>query len=164
MKYLFLVLFMFLPGNTRVETFTSAPHITTFKTTTAAPVTLIFATKKRASRTRSSVNCTRSSSKNNITTDKFAMGFQKHNKGVGSLLVRLISSWLPYADNVGHSVLHANNEFISYVMNLDENKVPHKWKGKIILCSIQLAQWGDKLGGDMLRMYYNIVKHCFDDE
>lgn len=107
------------------------------------------------------------SSVTNVTSawDKAMMeAVRRHNKEVGSLVVRLISSLLPYADNVGHTVLHANNEFISYIMNLDETKVPHKWKGRIILFSIQLAQWGDNLGGKMLQMFHDIVKQCFDDE
>ena len=94
----------------------------------------------------------------------YRKGKQNHNKQCGCMIVRFISSFLPHADGIGHKVLHANNEFVNYIMNLDEKKVSHKTKGRIIMLSISIAQWGDNVGSKILQMYYDIVNKCFEIE
>lgn len=80
------------------------------------------------------------------------------NKKLGQIIVEDISSLLPKVDSIGHKVLHANNELISYILNL--NEIPHFLKKDLILLSIKLAQAGDNLGSDMLQLYYDIVDKC----
>lgn len=98
-----------------------------------------------------------------IIGDCYRKGVKNHNKHCGCMIVKLVSSFLPYADTIGHTVLHANNDFITYIMNMDEKKISHKTKGRIILLSIRLAQWGDNVGGHVLQMYHDLVQKCFDD-
>lgn len=81
-----------------------------------------------------------------------------NKKEVGRNIVELISSSLPKVDTIGHTVLHANNEFISYILNL--NEVPDHFKKDIILLSIKLAQYGDDAGSHLLQLYYDIVEKC----
>lgn len=76
--------------------------------------------------------------------------------GVG--VIKFISSSLPYFDTVGHSLLRANNEFITYILNTDLTPVV---KEEIILGSIRLAQLCDNTGSVMLQFYYDIVSACF---
>lgn len=102
---------------------------------------------------KKSLDCHREAMKKNI---------RNHNKAVGYFIIKSISSFLPYADTIGHKVLHADNEFINFVMNLDDSKIPHELKGKIILSSIKMAQKGDEFGSHMLQWYYDIVKRCFE--
>ena len=68
-----------------------------------------------------------------------------------------ISSFLPEFDQIGHNVLHANNEFISYILSLDY--VNDVIKKEIILTSIKFAQYGDDFGSYLLQMYYDIVNY-----
>lgn len=98
-----------------------------------------------------------------IIGDCCRKGMKTHNKQCGCLIVKLVSSLLPCADTIGHKVLHANNDFISYIMKIDDKKLSHKNKGRIILFSIRLAQWGDNFGGRVLQVYHDIVQKCFDD-
>lgn len=90
-------------------------------------------------------------------------GIKNHNKECGYMIIKFISSFLPHADTIGHKILHANNEFIAYIINLDEKVLPHKLKSQIVLLTIKIAQMGDEFGGHILQMYYDIVKKCFDD-
>lgn len=88
---------------------------------------------------------------------------KKHNQAVGYMIVKAISSLLPHVDTIGHRVLHADNEFIHYILNMDDAKIPHKWKTRIILFSIRMAQKGDEAGSHMLQWYYDIVQNCFKE-
>jgi hypothetical protein len=76
----------------------------------------------------------------------------------GFFVVKAISSGLPYVDNIGHRVLHANDVFISQIINAD---IPHELKESIILSSIKLSMLGDQFGGHLLHMYYVIVEKSF---
>ena len=73
-------------------------------------------------------------------------------------IVEQISSLLPKVDSIGHNVLHANNEFINYI--LEHNIFDDITKKNIILLSIKMAQMGDNFGSYILQIYYNIVDKC----
>ena len=77
-------------------------------------------------------------------------------KEIGYNIVKSISAILPHVDSIGHSILHADNELIVYVINMDN--IPHELKAYIILLSIKFAQYGDNFGSQMLQLYYNIVE------
>lgn len=99
-----------------------------------------------------------------IIKDCINKGIRNHRKACGILILKSVSALLPYVDTIGHKVLHANNEFINYVLSLNEKYVPHKIKGKIILLMVRMAQSGDNFGGKMLQWYHDIVKSCFEQE
>mgnify|MGYP001401309783 CR=1 FL=1 len=82
----------------------------------------------------------------------------ENSKIVGKKVVLGISSLLPKVDNIGHNVLHANNEFISYILSHDI--LNDHLKKEIVLASIRLAQQGDDMGSHLLQLYYNIVESC----
>ena len=82
----------------------------------------------------------------------------KNNKQLGRIIVEQISSLLPKVDSIGHNILHANNEFINYI--LEHNLFDDATKKSIILSSIRLAQYGDDAGSQILQLYYNIVDKC----
>lgn len=79
----------------------------------------------------------------------------EQQKVIGKKIVIEISSLLPHFDGIGHQVLHANNEFISHILSLQD--VPDELKKDIILLSIKFAQYGDNFGSYLLQMYYDIV-------
>ena len=82
----------------------------------------------------------------------------KNNKQLGRIIVEQISSLLPKVDSIGHNILHANNEFINYI--LEHNLFDDATKKSIILASIRLAQYGDDAGSQILQLYYNMVDKC----
>lgn len=84
---------------------------------------------------------------------------EKMKKCFGYDIVKTISSILPHIDSIGHRILHADNQFINYIIS--QHDIPHDLKGKIILFSIQLAQNGDNFGTSILQLYYDIVEKCF---
>ena len=84
---------------------------------------------------------------------------EKLEKTVGYNIVKTISSILPHVDSIGHKILHADNEFITHIINM--NSIPHDVKGQIILLSIKFAQYGDNFGTKILQLYYDIVENCF---
>lgn len=84
---------------------------------------------------------------------------EKLEKIVGYNIVKTISSILPHVDSIGHKILHADNEFITHIINM--NSIPHDVKGQIILLSIKFAQYGDNFGTKILQLYYDIVEKCF---
>lgn len=84
---------------------------------------------------------------------------EKIEKIVGYNIVKTISSILPHVDSIGHKILHADNEFITHIINM--NSIPHDVKGQIILLSIKFAQYGDNFGTKILQLYYDIVEKCF---
>jgi hypothetical protein len=77
------------------------------------------------------------------------------NQQIGYLMVKIISSILPYVDTIGHKVLHMDDEIINYFINL-ENISP-ELKKNIILGIIHISQDGDHFGAQMLQLYYDIV-------
>lgn len=79
-------------------------------------------------------------------------------RNLGRVIVEKTSSYLPKVDTIGHKVLHANNEFISAVLNMHD--LPHDLRKDIVLWSIKLAQYGDNMGTHMLQMYYDLVDKC----
>lgn len=79
-------------------------------------------------------------------------------RNLGRIIVEKTSSYLPKVDTIGHKVLHANNEFISAVLNMHD--LPHDLRKDIVLWSIKLAQYGDNMGTHMLQMYYDLVDKC----
>lgn len=79
-------------------------------------------------------------------------------KYIGRIIVEKISALLPHVDSIGHNILHANNEFINYI--LEHNLFSDETKKSIILGSIRLAQYGDDAGSHLLQLYYNIVEKC----
>ena len=80
------------------------------------------------------------------------------DKYLGKLIVEKISALLPRVDTIGHNVLHANNEFIDYILN--DTNLSEIMKKKIVLMSIQLAIMGDNMGSTFLQLYYDIVDKC----
>ena len=84
--------------------------------------------------------------------EKHTLNIREH---VGNSVVKTISSILPHVDNIGHSVLHANNLFINDILN--NPVLDQETKKNIILFSIKLAQYGDDMGSHLLQVYYNIV-------
>ena len=78
------------------------------------------------------------------------------NKRLGQYIVEKISSTLPLVDNIGHKVLHLNNEFINYILN--NMNIDYSLKKEIILNSIKISQAGDDFGSTLLELYYNIVE------
>jgi hypothetical protein len=83
---------------------------------------------------------------------------EMNNKQLGRIIVEQISSMLPKVDSIGHNILHANNEFINYI--LEHNLFDDATKKSIILASIRLAQYGDDAGSQILQLYYDIVEKC----
>ncbi len=79
-------------------------------------------------------------------------------KYIGRIVVEKISALLPHVDSIGHNILHANNEFINYI--LEHDLFNDATKKSIILGSIRLAQYGDDAGSHLLQLYYNIVEKC----
>lgn len=79
-------------------------------------------------------------------------------RNLGRVIVEKTSSLLPKVDTIGHKVLHANNEFISAVLNMHD--LPHDLRKDIVLWSIKLAQYGDNMGSHMLQVYYDLVDRC----
>jgi len=80
------------------------------------------------------------------------------DKYLGKLIVEKISALLPKVDTIGHSVLHANNEFIDYILN--DTNLSEMMKKNIVLTSIKLAIMGDNMGSTLLQLYYDIVDKC----
>lgn len=80
------------------------------------------------------------------------------NKYLGRVLVERISELLPKVDTIGHKVLHANNEFIDYILN--HTHYSDLMKKNIILASIKLSIMGDNFGSQLLHLYYDIVDKC----
>jgi len=78
------------------------------------------------------------------------------DKRLGQYIVEKISSTLPSVDNIGHKVLHLNNEFINYILN--NINIDYSLKKEIILNSIKISQAGDNIGSNLLELYYNIVE------
>ena len=89
--------------------------------------------------------------------DNLSNFIDESKRNLGKETVIKISSFLPHFDQIGHNVLHANNEFISYILSLDN--VPEELKKEIILSSIKFAQYGDNFGSYLLQMYYDIVHY-----
>jgi hypothetical protein len=79
-------------------------------------------------------------------------------KNTGYFFVKTISSILPHVDSIGHKILHADDVFITEVLNTDI--IPHELKGKIVLFTIKMAQNGDEFGRYLLQLYYDIVERC----
>lgn len=79
-------------------------------------------------------------------------------KNTGYFFVKSISSILPHVDSIGHKILHADNVFITDILNTD--LISHELKGKIVLFSIKMAQNGDDFGRHLLQLYYDIVERC----
>lgn len=76
-------------------------------------------------------------------------------KAFGKFAVMKISAFLPHFDQIGHKILHANNEFVYKVLSMRE--LPEALKKDLILTSIKMAQHGDDFGSYLLQMYYDIV-------
>ena len=89
--------------------------------------------------------------------DLFVHGVDVKSHKLGQAVVRYVSSYLPKVDSIGHNILHANNEFISDVLN--NHMLSPQLQKSIILSSIKLAQMGDDMGSHMLQWYYNIVDY-----
>lgn len=89
--------------------------------------------------------------------DNFNNFMDENKRIIGRETVVKISSFLPHFDQIGHKVLHANNEFISKILSIET--IPDDLKKQIILTSIKLAQHGDDFGSHLLQMYYDIVNH-----
>ena len=99
-----------------------------------------------------------------VIHDYCQKGLRNHKKQCGILIVRVVSSFLPHIEQIGHRVLSLNNQFIQQIMDMDESKLSHKDKGKLITALIHTAQWGDNVGSRMLQVYLDIVKSSFQDE
>lgn len=80
------------------------------------------------------------------------------DKYLGKIIVEEISELLPKVDSIGHNILHANNEFINYILN--DTNLSEMIKKNIVLGSIKLAILGDNMGSVLLQLYYDIVDKC----
>ena len=80
------------------------------------------------------------------------------DKYLGKIIVEKISAFLPKVDTIGHKILHANNEFIDYILN--DTNLSEMMKKNIVLASIKLAIIGDNMGSTLLQLYYDIVDKC----
>lgn len=80
------------------------------------------------------------------------------DKYLGKIIVEKISEFLPKVDTIGHKILHANNEFIYYILN--DTNLSEMMKKNIVLGSIKLAIMGDNMGSTLLQLYYDIVDKC----
>ena len=80
------------------------------------------------------------------------------DKYLGKIIVEKISEFLPKVDTIGHKILHANNEFIDYILN--DTNLSEMMKKNIVLASIKLAIMGDNMGSALLQLYYDIVDKC----
>ena len=80
------------------------------------------------------------------------------NQQAGKETVKFVSSALPHVDSIGHQILHANNIYINNI--LTNPNIPHDIQKMLILASIKLAQYGDDMGSELLKMYYNLVENC----
>ena len=80
------------------------------------------------------------------------------NQQAGKETVKFVSSALPHVDSIGHQILHANNIYINNI--LTNPNIPHDIQKMLILASIKLAQYGDDMGSELLKMYYNLVDNC----
>lgn len=94
---------------------------------------------------------------NNILTNVYDH-IENSEKIIGKFIVTQISTLLPKVDSVGHNVLHANNEFITTILN--NHILSHEHQKFIILSSIKLAQYGDDMGSHLLQVYYDLVDKC----
>jgi hypothetical protein len=91
-------------------------------------------------------------------------GVHNHKKHCGIFVVKVVSSFLPHIEKMGHRVLSINNDFVHKIMNCKETQLSHPMKGKIILMVIGIAQWGDNLGSQLLKLYHDIIKSSFEEE
>lgn len=76
-----------------------------------------------------------------------------HNAAVSS--VKITSGLLPAADSIGHNVLHANEQLISKLLDIDT--IPQNIKKELILTVIRAARKGDETGGMILENYEKLV-------
>lgn len=91
-----------------------------------------------------------------INMDNINHFIELKEKEIGKSIVLKVSSLLPHFDGIGHKVLHANNEFISWMLN-SHHYINDELKKDIILLSIKFAQHGDNFGSMLLQLYYDIV-------
>lgn len=80
------------------------------------------------------------------------------DKESGINLIKLISKKLPDFDSIAPKVLHLNDQIIDFALN--SNIFPTLIQKKIVLFSINFAIWGDEMGSQFLKFYYNLVHHC----
>ncbi len=76
----------------------------------------------------------------------------------GINLIKLISKKLPEFDSIAPKVLHLNDQIIDFALNTDV--LPTFIQKKIVLFSINFAIWGDEMGSQFLKFYYDLVHHC----
>ena len=74
-------------------------------------------------------------------------------------MVKQITNILPTFEHIGHNIIHADRDFIHYVL---DSQIPHQIKTFSILLSIQLAQQLDNIGGHMLDMYFHSIKFLLE--
>ncbi len=76
-----------------------------------------------------------------------------HDVAVSS--VKFTSGLLPAADSIGHNVLHANEQLISKVLDIDS--IPQNIKKELIITAIRTARKGDETGGMILENYEKLI-------
>ena len=59
-----------------------------------------------------------------INIDDINHFIELKEKAIGKSIVLKVSSLLPHFDGIGHKVLHANNEFISWMLNSNTSPFP----------------------------------------
>ena len=82
-------------------------------------------------------------------------GIQHFKTEYSPEIVKFSSGVLPAMDSIAHHVLKANQNFITFVLNLDN--IPEHVKKDLVLFSISSAQHGDSVGGQILEFYYHLV-------
>jgi hypothetical protein len=79
---------------------------------------------------------------------------QIHND-VNKFLIKEVTGWLPAADIVSKKVLEWNDIYITRI--IDSRIIPEDLKKTLILDLINIVQWGDSTGSDLINWYYNFV-------
>ena len=82
-------------------------------------------------------------------------GIQHFKTEYSPEIVKFSSGVLPAMDSIAHHVLKANQNFITFVLNLDN--IPEHVKKDLVVFSISSAQHGDSVGGQILEFYYHLV-------
>ena len=66
-----------------------------------------------------------------------------------------MTGWLPAADIVSKKVLEWNDIYITKI--IDSRIIPEDLKKILILNLINIVQWGDSTGSDLINWYYDFV-------
>lgn len=99
---------------------------------------------------------------NNFDLEQKKIDFITNNlckdKDSGVNLIKIISKKLPEFDSIAPKVLHLNDQIIDFALNC--HLLPTIIQKNLVLFSINFAIWGDEMGSQFLKFYYDLVYHC----